>query len=235
MRFNFQPKIIGVIFFLIATAMLTFFNLKAVRDFFLGIDPNEVVTRTLEWKTPAGENRRVAFSIPRGYYAPEALNKSGETIELTVTYPNRAFVSYHEKLPPSNNVNISIESGGGGFTLGDRFKHLIDKGTLEAESSLKLLGNRGSMFVLGTTRRQLNPNESEPETFIFFDTDRKHWVSSRPKVGSFRLGEAVLKNSNAGVHYLYHNGLEADPIIMHQWVMAFVENLEIHNPAGKEK
>jgi hypothetical protein len=224
-RFRFWPSLLVVII------VYSLFHAKAVHDFFYGIDPNEMVTRTLEWKTTAGEDRRAVFNIPRGYYEPSALNKPGETIDLVLLYPNQAFVPRHERVPGPNKVSILIKTRGE-HTLGDRFKDLMDAGTLEAESGNKLLGKRGEMFVL----RTISPNEVEPETYVFHDTVRGHWISSVPKQGGdFRLGEATLKDQTAYVWYIYRNSTETNPIAMHQWVMAFVENLQVEQPATKAK
>jgi hypothetical protein len=234
MKFKLQSKL-WLIFFLIAAAMFTLFNPKAVRDFFFGIDPNERVTRTLEWKTTVGEERRAVFNIPRGYYAPADHNREGETIVLDVMYPGKTFVS-KESGKPVNPSSVTILVQKGGSTLGDALKEAIDKNTLSGNRFFrKVVQKQGNFFTLEKTYKNSKPQERSDTSFLFFDATRGHWVESQLQYTTMQIGEGILKDQAASVDYHYREALEPDPIAMYQWVMTFVESLQVKQQATKAK
>lgn len=213
---------------LTAVIMFGLFNLKAIADFFVDSrDPNERVTRTLEWKTATAEERRAVFSIPRGYYVPGDHNKEGEVISLRVMYPSKAFVPWaSDKGPEPNAVNIRIDAGnsrGPVQTRGDRFKAALDNGTLLTSTHQEFVGKQGELIVL----RMTGNDEFKEVSYLFHDSARGHWVSSRPMQGqTFRAAEAVLNDQTAYVSYWYRQSVESNPVTMHGWVVEFVESLQ---------
>jgi len=211
-----------------AIAIFFIFTFQVGIDFLTGNrHPNEKISRVLEWKTASQELRRAEFSIQKGYLEPSALNRPGETIELVVLYPGREFVPWSDRGPNQNTVTIYINKGGS--TMGDRFKALMDAGTLAAESSQELIGQRGEMFVL----RSNSPRNDEPEKYLFQDTSNGHWISSGAAIGDVWQGEAVLDEQTATIQYHYRYAIEPNPIAMHKWVASFVKTLQVNNQFTK--
>lgn len=235
-QFKFKFKFKFWLAFLIFTIVFSLFNLKAVHDFFFGIDRNERVARMLEWKTLAGETRRASFSIPRGYSLGGHRDVQGEAIALDVMYPSKAFVPWGDtKGPNPNGVYIYIQPGGV-HTIGDAIKVAIDNNTLGGNRFLrKVVQTQGDFFTLEKTYNSPRPHERSDTSFLFLDATREHWVESQLQYTTMQIGEGILKDQTASVYYRYYEPLESNPIAMHQWVMAFVENLQRHNPATKDK
>jgi hypothetical protein len=171
----------------------------------------------------AGEDRHASFDILKGYYRGGAPNEDGGTIALDVMYPSKTFVPTALDRPRNENEVYILIKAGGEHTRGDKIKQLIDAQNLEARLGLKVDDQSTNSYTI-SPRSQ---NFQHEKTLVYLDGERGHWVELRWKQTLTPSGEGIIKDQTASVYYHYADGLEANPITMYQWVMGFVEHLQI--------
>jgi hypothetical protein len=207
----------------IVITMLSIFNIDVVSNFFFAKkNPHEHITRKLDWTTKSGKSRHAEFNIPKGYYAKTDPNRAGETIALDVIYPSKIFATMKDIKPENSNVVHILINGGEEVTLGDALQTAIDTNTLaEARFTKKIKEVRGNIKIL----EHLHPQD-ENKYYLFHDDIRGHWVHTKDR-GRLRVSEAITKLNSIEVYSRYSTSVEPDPIVMHGWVMDFVEQFQI--------
>ena len=173
-----------------------------------GPNLDERIIRTLKSKSTQRQQDVATFSVPLGYGPSNDSDKS--VISLTVSYPDRKYPTKPRNGPIAfNQVTVLIRSGGG-QTIGDNIKIEIDNARLESgRFESQVIGAGNGYYVI----RRLRPGSQahDGEAYIFFDSERRHWVQIKWNY-PLKAGEGVGKDQSFNVYYRYDERAESDPV-----------------------
>jgi hypothetical protein len=192
-------------------------------NFIFGRDKSEIVTRTfLQWTTTQGEQLKTVFKIPYGYLEQSAA-ESKDRVALTARYPSKGFVS---PLASEYDAVYILVDKNDGSAIGDAIKTSIDNGTLGTRFYRHIITSQKNHYVLGHLSGKYNSSEH-----LIFDATRGHWVLIYPygnNGSDLMVGEyGILSDQPMSVYYHYHRGVEPDFSVMYQWVLTFIESMQI--------
>lgn len=218
---------------LVVIVALSLGKMQKIVGFLIGTqEPNDLVTKNLEWVDRSGQTGIAQFRIPYGYISKSAVERPKELIHLDVIYATREFYDPDVRKPNDpKRVRIYIESVNQTrefVTTGDRLRAAVDKGALPPH--FFIADTRADVMMVETMPRRTEFDSRNG--YLFQDERRGHWIFSRPLQLEHREAAGFTGDQVALVSYVYNEKAESNPKAMHSWVMTFVESLQRHVEAS---
>lgn len=188
--------------------------------------PEGQITYIVGVDNPAAKSKAIKFQFDSSYLDPTSPDMGSEGFDLLVSYPSAAPLAREDDLSPQR-VRVLVRDGrikGGFAAVGDRLNNLLDDGRLDDETGLEVYKKTYEMIYL----RHHNENVgSDDDNYLFFDEKRRHWIYSSESFDAYGDATVPILNGAISVTYSFEWKAEPHPIVMHNWVMSFVESLVV--------